>query len=150
MVKSNYRDYAVSAFRFFAEVGSSRAYRETILADVAQTSADGPTAKGYGSPTEAQVMRGEAALDNARAELADLEAVERTLDRIDRMPEAVIARKVLRMVYLDRPGEELEPGDVSDRIIKAALAVPTSDRTVYRLLAKARRFFAEERGLRTS
>ena len=150
MVKSNYRDYAVSAFRFFAEAGSSRAYREMILADVAQTHADGPAAKGYGSPTEAQVMRGEMALDNARAELADLEAVERTLDRIDRLPDAVTARKVLRMVYMDRPGEPLEPGDVSDRIVRASLIVPTSERTVHRLLSKARRIFAEERGLRTS
>lgn len=150
MVKSNYRDYAVSAFRFFAEVGSSSAYREMILADVAQTHAGGPAAKGYGSPTEAQVMRGEMALDNARAELADLEAVERTLDRIDRLPEAVTARKVLRMVYMDRPGEPLEPGDVSDRIAKAARECLLGEASAYRLLAKARRFFAEERGLRVS
>ncbi|MGI6201621.1 MAG: hypothetical protein ACOYJA_12710 [Christensenellales bacterium] len=150
MVKSNYRDYAVSAFRFFAEVGSSRAYRETILAGVAQTSADGPAAKGYGSPTEAQVMRDEAALDNARAELADLEAVERTLDRIDRLPEAVTTRKVLRMVYMDRPGEPFEPGDVSDRIVRASRECMMSEASVYRLLARARRFFAEERGLRIS
>lgn len=95
-------------------------------------------------------MRAEAALDSARADLADLEAVERTLDRIDRLPEAVTTRKVLRMVYMDRPREPMEPGDVSQRIVRASLAVPTSERTVHRLLAKARRVFAEERGLRTS
>lgn len=150
MVKSNYRDYAVSAFRFFAEAGSSRAYREMILADVAQTHADGPAAKGYGSPTEAQVMRGEMALDNARAELADLEAVERTLDRIDHDRRAREMRQAVRMVYMTDPDVDMDRAEISRRVAQASIMIPASERSVYYWLRLARDFFAEERGLRKS
>ena len=145
--KSHYRDYAVAAFRLYAEQGPAAAYKERIR-EQAETASreDGMPSRGLGSPTEAAVIRAEQALDNVQAVLADMEAVERVLDRAARRKDGEIMREALRKVYL--VAGPAEWGEIERRVCAASMAIPADRSTVFQALARACVMFAEERGLR--
>ncbi len=138
MSKDHIRDYATEAFRFYARWGGRDSYVKSLLSDLQQH-------KGSGicSPTESALIHKEQVMREHMAEIADLEAVENVL-RICGHD----VRQAVEMVYLAKPYEELEWGEIKQRVHYAEIHIPASQATIYRWLARARRMFAEERGLR--
>lgn len=149
MRKTHIRDYATAAFRFYASVGGAALYRQQLWDDAVMSQNRQEGRSGFGSPSEAALMRAEAALEAAAAELDDLEAVERTLAVLRTYEQGASILAAIETVYFPEPSRELQPGEISRRVVQAALKIPAGEATIYRWLALARRIFANERRLRT-
>nr|WP_122011739.1 hypothetical protein [Maliibacterium massiliense] len=134
MKKNPTRDYAAAAFAFYAAAGGPEPYRRKMWAQTIE--------QGGGAQQEKQAMAQRA------AELQDLEAVERTLQQLSRLPAGREAVMAVHLVYMLHPGAPVARGDISARVQRAALLIPAGEASVYRYLAHARRLFAMERGLR--
>ena len=132
------RDYCTAAFRFYARWGGRKYFIDSIIMDMQKQKGG-----GISSPTEFALVHKEAALRDKAAELADLDAVDKVLQICGRD-----IKRAVEIVYLDRPNEELEWGDIKNRVHVAELTLPASERQIYYWLKKARMLFAEERGLR--
>ena len=151
MQKDHIRDYATSAFRLYAAHGKptrdqlrQRLYDEALE----ESKREIVHVRGISNPTQTAINQAEIAVINKRAELEDIEAVERTMTALAENPNSAVIAKVIEMVYFVAPKKQLKKGDISDRVHKAELAIPASERQIYRWLKQARGFFAMERGLR--
>lgn len=150
MLKTHYRDYATEAFRLHARLGSAEAYKRRVLAEALARRAESGGSAGPGSPTEAAVVRAEAALAETEGTIRDLEAVERAMERIGRMRGGTCILRAVREVYEQGADRPLARGEIARRVDRLSVALPASPATIYRWLGLARKIFAEERGLRTS
>lgn len=149
MIKTHYRDYATEAWRLYARLGSAEAYKRRIYSEAQQRHAEGGSG-GVGSPTEAAVLRGEAAIAEKEGVWRDLEAVERAMERIASRRNGDCILRAVREVYQAHAETPLARGDVASRVIRLSIAMPASPRSIYGWLSIARDVFAEERGLRRS
>lgn len=161
-MKNHIRDYATAAFIFYAANGrSADKYKEKIYQEALEKQSKIEKSSGISKPTEAAIMRAEAAVNEKLAEIKDMEAVEKTLaelraynsfyensSRLMRYERTNIVMAV-EIVYFTDSKKELQKGDIHDRVHKAALEIPASEKTIYRWLGKARKMFAENRELRT-
>ena len=150
MKKDHLRDYATHAFRTYAADGcpTYEQLRQNLIDDIAAQSADPIAVKGgISKPTEAAVIAAERAIEARAGELGDLIAVIQTIDQIGRRRDGKQMLRCLEMVYFVDPTKELEPGDISSRVVKASMEIPMSERTVFRRLREVRKIFAIERGL---
>ena len=145
MLKSHYRDYATAAFRLLAREGSADRYRAKIYNAALARRGEGGT--GLGSTTEADIMRAEQAVYDTVATIADLEAAEYAVAALEAR-YGYAARRALYMVYMAYADRELAKGEISERIHRAELEIPASEKTLYRWLAYARRKKKKKRGLR--
>lgn len=153
MLKTHYRDYATEAYRLHARLGSAAAYKRRVLAEaLARRAESGGSvgSAGPGSPTEAAVVRAEAALAETEGTIRDLEAVERAMERIGRMRGGTCILRAVREVYEAEADRPIERGEIARRVDRLSVSLPASPATIYRWLGLARKIFAEERGLRTS
>jgi hypothetical protein len=141
--RDHVRDYATEAFRFYAKVGGTKKYIDDLVADEKRQKGS-----GVANPTEAALIIKERILAERAAEFADLEAVEKTMHIISTLGSGKEMRQAVEMVYFERCWEELRRGDIQDRVHKAELTIPASERSIYYWLKKARLIFAKERGLR--
>lgn len=148
MIKTHYRDYATEAYRLYARLGGAEAYKRRIYAEAQERHAQGCKG-GPGSPTEAAVLRGEAALAEKEGTWRDLEAVERAVQRIEGMRGGTAILCAVRRVYQEDPEGELGRGEIQRRVDRLSVELPAGRSSIFRWLAIARRIFAEERGLRT-
>ena len=149
------KTYTTAAFRFYKSVGGLKAYKQKVWDNaIANNSPKNRQFEEYNSteiskPTEAQIMRAERALKDARADIYDLEAVEQTLYIISTLSNGRAIGKAVEMVYftdIDTPLNQR--GFIRGKVVKASLNIPASESSVYRYLKKARLTFAVERGLR--
>lgn len=150
MKKDNIRDYATEAFRFYAACGklTSEQLKQKVYDDIYTASKKEFNRSGSGTPSDATawaVMKAEDAIKEMQAEFEDILAVEKTMLQLNKHQ-----RKAVEIVYFTEPEKDLEKGDISDRVHKAELTIPASERSIYRWLFKARKFFAKERGMRTT
>ncbi len=150
MKKDNIRDYATEAFRFYASCGKlSSAQLEQMVRDtIYEKSKREFCRSGMGMHSDATayaVMKAEDAVREMQAEFEDIIAVEKTMQRLTHHQ-----RKAVEIVYFTDPDKELEKNDISNRVHQAELEIPASERSIYGWLYKARKIFAEERGLRTT
>ncbi len=150
MKKDNIRDYATEAFRFYAACGKlTSAELERMVRDrIYQQSRRAVLRSGNGMPSDATavaVMKAEDAVRDLQAEILDITAVEKTLKRLNKQQ-----RKAVEIVYFTDAEKDLEKNDISNRVHRAELEIPASEQSIYNWLRKARRIFAEERGLRIS
>ena len=136
--KDHLRDYCTEAFRFYARWGGRDAYIKSLVADLQREKGG-----GISSPTEAALVHKEQVMREYAAEIADLDAVQMVMNVCERD-----VRRAVEIVYLDKPYAQLEWGDIKQRVHKAELTIPASERNIYYWLKKARMIFAEERGLR--
>lgn len=153
MLKTHYRDYATEAYRLHARLGSAAAYKRRVLAEaLARRAESGGSvgSAGPGSPTEAAVVRAEAALAETEGTIRDLEAVERAMERIGRMRGGACILRAVREIYEVEADRPIERGEIARRVDRLSVSLPASPATIYRWLGLARKIFAEERGLRTS
>lgn len=146
--KDNIRDYATEAFRFYAACGkkTSGEIIEKVKAEIYTKSRKEYLRSGRGSADDATayaVMAAEDAIKEMGAEISDIVAVEKTMWRLN-----THQKKAVEIVYFTDADKSLEKNDISDRVHQAEIEIPASERSIYEWLAKARRIFAEERGLR--
>ena len=148
MKKDHIRDYATAAFRYYAYLGKphkedlEQKYYDEAKEEFKKENFE---VKGTGifKPTEAQVIYAESRVRERQAELWDILAVEKTLAQLHK--DELLA---VEMVYFECPQRAIKRGEISERVVKASLYIPTCERTVYYYLRKARLIFAYERGLR--
>ena len=143
MAKDHIRDYATEAFRFYAKSGGVKKYIEKITEDIEKQ-------KGTGimSPTEGQIVAKERVIEEHAAELADLEAVDKTLNILAYITSGREMRQAVEHVYFKDCWRDLQRGDIKTRVHFAEINIPASERQIYRWLKRVRDIFAEERGLR--
>lgn len=147
MKKDHIRDYATEAFKYYAKIGQptyeelKEKYYQEALGDYGRI--NGIKCSGISKPTEAALMYAENVLHQKEAELLDILAVERTIIQLNRFE-----KQAVEIVYFEEPKKELEKRDISNRVQKAIIQIPASERSVYYYLKKARSIFAFERGLR--
>ena len=121
MKKTNIRDYAVSAFRYYGMVEKNK--------------------KSVVFPENNRLASGC---------ILDIMAVEKTLRALENLREGEEMLKALKLVYFPMPERDFKKGEISSRVQLAANAIHVSEPTVYRLLNGAMVNFAENRGLRIS
>lgn len=146
MKKDNIRDYATAAFQYYAKLGKphkedlEQKYYDDALNEYKRGEIRGT---GISKPVEQAVMYAEERLRDKQAELWDILAVEKTLAQLHK--DELLA---VEMVYFTEPRRPIKKGEISERVTKASLYIPTCERNVYYFLNKARTIFAFERGLR--
>ncbi len=150
MKKDNIRDYATEAFRFYAACGKLTAdeIMQKVREDIYTESAGDFLISGSGNYSDAvahALMKAEDTIKEMESEIRDIMAVEKTLKRL-----TIHERMAVEIVYFTDPEGELKKNEISDRVHKAEFSIPASERSIYGWLARARRIFAEERGLRTT
>lgn len=150
MKKDHLRDYATHAFREYA-AGGCPTYdqlRDKLIAEAMASSSERLAVKGgISKPTEAQIMAAEKQLENAEGQLMDILAVIRTIEILQKRRDGDLILRCLQLVYFAEPKRDLEPGDISNRVVQASMNIPVGEATVYRKLYVARKTFATERGL---
>jgi hypothetical protein len=137
--RQSYREYATSAFRFLAREGSKEKYIKKLVDDLRRSVRNA----GVSSPTESALIHKEQVLRDKAAELYDLEAAEKVMYFSEKE-----IRQSIEMVYMKDCWKELEKGDIETRVHFAEIHIPASRAAIYKWLARARRDFARERGLR--
>lgn len=148
MKKDHVRDYATEAFRYYAFLGKphkedlEQKYYNEAKEEFKKEHSE---VKGTGifKPTEAQIIYAESKVRERQGELWDILAVEKTLAQLKPWE-----RQAVEIVYFEHAHRAIKKGEISERVVKASLYIPTDERTVYRYLKKARNIFAYERGLR--
>ena len=121
MKKSNVRDYAVSAFRYYESVQKNK--------------------KSVVFPENNRLASGC---------ILDIMAVEKTLRELEKTKEGEEIINALKIVYFTMPQRDFKRGEISGRVQLAANKIHISEPTVYRFLNSAIINFAENRGLRIS
>ena len=150
--KDNIKDYAIAAFRFYAKMGrpDPDKLKERIKEEIYNNlDREYGNSKGVSNPTETAIIKAEQKIANLEAELLDILAVHRTLERLSAQGQ-ISAFASVEIVYFSNPNEKCDRGDIEMAITKAALELPSSERQVYRWLAMARKIFAQERNLRSN
>lgn len=148
MSKDYIRDYATEAFRFYARNGmSAEQYKQKIYNEALVNMEKRKGNIGVSCPTEAAIIRAENEVDRKMAEIKDIEAVEMTLNELTAMMRRDMI-KAIEIVYFEDANKDMKLGDVQDRVHKAGLDIPASERTIYRWLRRVRDLFALKRGLR--
>lgn len=148
----HYKEYASDAFRLLGKYGSSAEYKRRVLDAVERrreelgTRIDAP----IGSPTEAQIIKAEEAIEDAQAVLQDLEAAERAMMICKQRDakNATMIVKAVQAVYMLDPHRLLKHKEIMNTVIAFSILAPCDKSTVYRWLSIARTLFARERGLR--
>ena len=151
MKKDHVRDYATEAFRFYKKTGMTAEQYKKKLHKEAYDKAHKEVMRDknkINKPTEMALIIAEEAVENKEAEIRDIQAVEATLDLISRMKNSNEILKAIECVYFTDADKPVERNDISNRIYKAIMSIPSSERCIYRSLGKARQMFAIERGLR--
>lgn len=150
MYKDTTKEYVTDAFRLYARLGkkSFEELKQTIYDDaLGMAKKEAIRTNNICSPTEMEIMRAEQAVYETRAELEDILAVEKTLNKMNVLRGNAIS-KAIEIVYFTDPDNEIKKGDIEARVIHACNELHADRRTIYRWLALTRRTFCEERGLR--
>jgi len=152
-VKDYLKDYATTAFRFYARNGKDAVeYKKKIHDDAIDTikRREIKTKGSGGSPTEAMMIEAENMISFKMAEIKDMEAVESTLRQLEsmRFSQGIAIIQAIEIVYFKDPYKELIKGQLTSRVQIAIDSIPASESFIYRGLRKARDIFAIERGLR--
>jgi len=145
MRKDHVRDYATEAFRYYAKIGkTAEQLKDDIgMAILEEKSNRVISTNGLSSPTEYAILKKEQIINSLQAEISDIDAVDKTLHRLDRE-----SKRAVQIVYFTDADKDLKRNDISNRVHIASLSIPCGESTVYRMLRKARGVLAEERGLR--
>ncbi|NCC16561.1 MAG: hypothetical protein EOM28_09460 [Clostridia bacterium] len=148
MKKDNIRDYATEAFRYYAACGmkTSEELKQQVKERIYEQSKREVIRSGSGSYSDSTayaVMEAEKKVEDLKAEILDIIAVEKTMKQLT--PEQ---KKAVEIVYFTDAGKGLDKGDISERVHKAEIEIPASSMSIYRWLRSARYIFSKERGLR--
>ena len=145
------RDYATEAFRFYAKCGKPtyEELRQKMFDEAfsLQKNEYSEVKSGISKPTEQAVLMAEKAVEQKKAELLDIKAVQFVLWRLEQDKKNIII-ECLERIYFADADKELQKGDIARRVVKASMALPMSERQIYRYLQLARHLFCEERGIR--
>lgn len=141
MKRDGNRDYATSAFRYWARHGCPT-YEEAVER-IRKRAVD---RAGDADPA-AIVAFADAELERASAELCDVLACAWVFDTLRERGREIVCDAV-RAVYMVEPWREPKLNDIKMRVIAFTHEAYVSERTVYYYLRLARDLFASVRGLR--
>lgn len=148
--KDHVRDYAVAAFRYYARIGkTSEEVKEEIGNKIIEERKERQLSTGTtGSPTEYAIMKKEQVINELKAEIDDIDAVDKTLALL-KQEHSTNTIRAIEIVYFAEPDRDLMKSEIDARVIKASLELHCGEATIYRMLKNARIIFAKERGLRS-
>lgn len=139
MKKDRTRDYATAAFRTYAALGKpkyeelkSRIYKDALS----------------GRNPQRALLQAEKAVCDKSALLADIMAVNRTLELLEQGGKGHIIAAV-EAVYFVRPEIPITKKVITERVKRVAYEMPAAERSVFYWLREARLLFADIRGLYT-
>ena len=141
MTKDPTRDYTTAAFRLYSALGCptyDKPRDDIYKQELKRRELLNP---------EIAIKQAEIAVAEHEPMLLDILSVQRTLELLLRGEKQHIIAAV-KAVYFPEPTRPLRRGDISDRVRRFSLSVPTDERTVYRWLKEARIMCAALRGLR--
>ena len=145
------RDYATEAFRFYAKCGKPTydELKQKMLDEALalQKNEHSEIKGGISKPTEQAVLMAEKAVEQKKAELLDIKAVQFVLWKLEQDKKNIVIDCLERVYFVDAD-KELQKGDISRRVDKATIEIPLSQAQIYRNLQLARHLFCEERGIR--
>ena len=141
MTKDPTRDYTTAAFRLYSSLGCPT--YDKLRDDIYERELK---RRELLNP-EIAIKQAEIAVAEHEPMLLDILSVQRTLELLLRGEKQHIIAAV-KAVYFPEPTRPLRRGDISDRVRRFSLSVPTDERTVYRWLKEARIMCAALRGLR--
>lgn len=142
MKRDRTRDYATSAFRYWARRGCPT-YEEAVER-IRKRAID----RASGADPAEVVTFVDAELGRASAELCDILACAWVFDTLRERGREIVCEAV-RAVYMAEPWREPKVNDIKMRVIAFTQKAYVSERTVYYYLRLARDLFASVRGLRT-
>lgn len=122
MKKDNCHDYVSEAYRFYALCGCPDVER-------------------------LRKMRLNAS-EWQRADIQDLEAVCRVIERIRTEPDGSTTLRCMEIIYFTQPKLAASRKLMSERVLAAADELCVSESAVYRIMKRLRHMLAVERGLR--
>ena len=122
MKKDNCHDYVSEAYRFYALCGCPDVER-------------------------LRKMRLNAS-EWQRADIQDLEAVSRVIERVRTEPDGSTTLRCMEIIFFTQPKLYITRGLMSERVLAAADELCISESVVYRTLKRLRHMLAIERGLR--
>lgn len=141
MTKDPTRDYTTAAFRLYSSLGCPT--YDKLRDDIYERELK---RRELLNP-EIAIKQAEIAVAEHEPMLLDILSVQRTLELLSRGEKPHIIAAV-KAAYFPEPTRPLRRGDISDRVRRFSLSVPTDERTVYRWLKEARIMCAALRGLR--
>ena len=147
MKRDRYTEYATAAFRDYAASRLTAAERAEQLYE--QNIKNAAEHIGIGAPKNnvgAAISYAEEAKADYAAYIADMEAVEKTLDYLKSHNKQYIIF-ALKNIYMTDPKSRITPRIIGQRVRWVATKSYCDTRTVYKWLKQARRLFAEFRGL---
>lgn len=150
-MKDYLRDYATAAFRFYAKNGkSAEKFKQRIYIEALDKirKKEIRVRDGISKPTENALIKAEMAVNERISEILDMEAVDKTLAELEGRGRKRHIINALEIVYFKECQNELEVGDIKNRVIKASNEMFVSERNMYRWLKQARDLFSYHRGLR--
>jgi len=146
LIKDHIRDYATEAFRLYKRENGLKGYA-LKLKRIADDRVKQSGSSGVSKPTEMAVMYLQKLEEEHSANIADLTAVERVLFLLNYKKKIEIV-KAIEYVYFVEAHINIKRCDIQDRVNKASIEIPASERNIYYWLKNARDLFAFERGLR--
>lgn len=149
-MKDHLRDYATAAFRYYAQNGmSAEIYKKKIHDQAIQEimRREVKVKNGTSRPTEEALIAAENAVNSVISDIKDIEAVELVLNEFKVAKDFPILQAV-EIVYFSDANKLLRKGDINNRVHRACMVIPASERVVYKWLRQARQLFAQKRGLR--
>lgn len=149
-MKDYLRDYATAAFRFYAQNGmSAEKYKQKLYIEALDEIKKKETQvkDGISKPTEHALIAAEKAVNERISEINDMEAVDKVLAELEARHKKYII-KAIEVVYFADVDKDLETGDIKNRVTRASIEIPASERSIYGWLKQARALFSYQRGLR--
>jgi hypothetical protein len=142
MIKEPFRDYATTAFLYYASVGRPTLdeYEKNIKDEVNKRLA-------Y-LPPDVIYLRATAAVNIRKPLCDDIRAINQMFDLLEKNKKDYISHAV-RSIYMTNPPKDLsfKKREIQDRVHAYMSTAHLGERTVYRYLKHARQLFAIIRGL---
>ena len=142
MIKEPYRDYATTAFLYYASIGcpTVEQYEKSIRDEVNRRLAT--------LSPDIIYLRATAAVSIRKPLINDIDAVNKMFEMLRENNKDYIADAVKR-VYMTNPPKNLSfrKREIQDRVCAYMMTAHLGERTVYRYLKHARQLFAIIRGL---
>lgn len=139
--KDDIRDYAISAFVFWARHGCPT-YEEAV-----ERIRKRAISRARGSDPAKASAYADAEVEKASAGLCDIMACAQVFETLEKTGRELVCEAV-KAVYMADPWKKPGRGEYSARALRFAMEVPLSERQVYYYLEQARDLFAVVRGLR--
>lgn len=155
MKRCRCRDYATDAFQYSAQVGGYEKYEQQLHDRLIKEAAEGRnlneagiSGDGLGDGVQSAEWRYQRLLAEHTSEMADLLAVQETMELMQRMGWTRDKCRAVELVYFKEPWLEMDGDAIHELVHSAEISIPASESSIYYWLSDARAIFCLKRGLR--